>query len=181
MKVGKQFNTLTLQQYIFYIDNHKKFTDFNTLGLYRSIVENEKLTFDEKISIREYAHQFFKKSFDFLQVKDPQTFFDVTYLGQEMTKADKEKLWEDIRKNQQKMLADKKIKHRNFGIYSKHTCGYDTCKLDGIMVKQGSAIADGGIWYLGDRNRWAAQAKSVAYKADRKRAQQIIQQELDNE
>ena len=53
MKIGRQFNTLTLKEYLFFIDNHKKYTDFNTLGLYRSITENKKLTMEDKIAVRE--------------------------------------------------------------------------------------------------------------------------------
>jgi hypothetical protein len=69
MEIGQKFNTLTLKEYLFYIDNYKKYKDFNTLGLYRSIVENEKLTLADKISVRDYAHKTFKKTFDFLQLK----------------------------------------------------------------------------------------------------------------
>ena len=53
MEIGQKFNTLTLKEYFFYIDNYKKYTDFSTLGLYRSIVENEKLSLDDKLVIRE--------------------------------------------------------------------------------------------------------------------------------
>jgi len=88
MEIGRKFNTFTLTEYFFYIDNHKKYKDFNTLGLYRSIVENEYLTIEEKLTVREYAHKIFKKTFDFLQLKDPWTFKAVTYLGQELTRGD---------------------------------------------------------------------------------------------
>lgn len=74
MEIGQKFNTLTLNEYFFYIDNFKKYKDFNTLGLYRSIVENTKLTLNDKIAVREYAHKKFKKTYDFLQLKDPKTF-----------------------------------------------------------------------------------------------------------
>jgi hypothetical protein len=127
MEIGQNFNTLTLQECFFYIDNYKKYKDFNTLGLYRSIVENEKLTLDDKIALRDYAHNTFKKTFDFLQLKDPKTFVEVEYLGQELTTGDEQNIWNNIRRNQQLILEDKKIKHRNFGNYSKHNCGYDSC------------------------------------------------------
>jgi len=91
MTIGRDFNTLTIKEYFFYIDNHKKYKDFNTLGLYRSIIENKNLTMDDKIAVRAYAHKLFKKTFDFLQLKDPQTFVEVEYLGQELTKGDEEK------------------------------------------------------------------------------------------
>jgi hypothetical protein len=118
MGIGQRFNTLTLKKYFFYMDNHKKYKDFNRLGLYRSILKNEKLSLDDKLAVRDYTHKFFKKSFDFLQLKDSQTFMTVDYLGQELAKADEHKNWEKVRRNQQRILKDKKIKHRNFGDYS---------------------------------------------------------------
>ncbi len=74
MEIGQKFNTLTIKEYFFYIDNHKKYKDFNSLGLYHSIVENEKLTLEDKIAVREFAHKTFKNTFDFLQLKDPKNF-----------------------------------------------------------------------------------------------------------
>jgi hypothetical protein len=136
MKIGRQFNTLTVKEYFFYIDKHKKYTDFNTLGLYRSLSENEKLTVAEKTEVRDYAHELFKKLFDFLQLKDPVTYVDVSTLGQELTKGDKDRIWEDIRISQQKILKDKRIGHRNFGVYSKHNCGYDDCRFNGVMFSK---------------------------------------------
>jgi len=100
MKINQKYNTLTVKEYLFYIDNHKKYTDFNTLGLYRSIIENEKISADEKIQVREHAHTYFKKAFDFLQLKDPGTFVKVSALGEEMTKADEEQVWENLKQNQ---------------------------------------------------------------------------------
>jgi hypothetical protein len=64
MEIGQKFNTLNIKEYFFYIDNYKKYTDFNTLGLYRSIVENEKLSLDDKKAVREYAHKIFRKTFE---------------------------------------------------------------------------------------------------------------------
>ena len=109
---------LQLEEYFFYIDNHKKYKDFNTLGLYRSIVENEKLTLDNKLAVREYAHKVFRKSFNFLQLKDPKTYVEVEHLGEELTKVDEQNIWDNVKQNQQKILKAKKIKHRNFGEYS---------------------------------------------------------------
>jgi hypothetical protein len=119
MEIGQKFNNLTLKEYFFCIDNYKKYTNFNALGLYRSLIENGKLTLEEKILVRNYANQIFQKTFDFLQLKDPKTFVEVSYLGQELTKGDEGKIWNEIKKSQQKILTDKKIKHRNFGDYSK--------------------------------------------------------------
>jgi hypothetical protein len=175
MEIGQQFNKLSIKEYFFYIDNYKKYTDFNTLGLYRSIIENNKLDIAGKIEVREYAHQTFKKTFEFLQLKDPKTYFDVTTIGQDLTKADERQIWEDIISGQQNILADKKIKHRNFGQYSKHSCGYETCPLNGLMIRQGSAISDGHMQFNSDKNQYAAKYKSDRRKADRKKEKQIIQ------
>lgn len=179
MKIGKQFNTLTAKEYVFYIDNHAKYTDFNTLGLYRSITENEKLSLPQKLEVRDYAHTIFKKSFEFLQLKDPVTYVAVAILGQELTKADIDQVWEDLRANQQKILNDKKIKHRNFGTYSKHLCGYDDCRFNGVMRKRG--VADSNMHFNGDRGGYyQAQLKSERFRAERKGQYKIINNSLDN-
>jgi len=181
MEIGQKFNTLTLKEYFFYIDNYKKYKDFNTLGLYRSIVENVKLTLDEKISVREHAHKTFKKTFDFLQLKDPKTFVDVTYLSQELTKGDEAKIWDDIRTNQQKILDDKKIKHRNFGEYSKHNCGHETCPWNGVMIRQGSWLTEGNMHFDSDKNKYQQKVKSEKRNSERKNEKQIIERDIEND
>lgn len=178
MEIGKNFNKFNLKEYFFYIDNYKKYNDFNTLGLYRSLIENEKLSLDEKLIVREYAHKIFGKTFDFLQLKDPMTYVQVKYLGQELTKGDEIGVWDSIRKNQQKILADKKIKHKNFGVYSKHNCGYETCPFNGIMIRQGSLLMETNMHFDSDKNKFATKAKSKNRKSDRKNVKQIIQEEL---
>jgi hypothetical protein len=181
MEIGKKFNQLTLEEYFFYVDNYKKYIDFNTLGLYRSIVENEKLSLENKIKVREYSHKTFKKTFDFLQLKDPKVFVEVSTLGMELTKGDEEKIWYDIQKNQQKILTDKRIKHRNFGDYSKHTCDYDDCVWNGLMIRQGSWLSEGGMHFIGDKNKYQQKLKSESRKVDRKNENQIINRELETE
>lgn len=180
MKIGKRFNQLSKSEYIHYIDNHKKYTDFNTLGLYRSICENEKLALLDKIEIRDYANTIFGKTFHFYQLKDPITYFDLTTLGKELTVADKQKVWNDIKINQQKILADKKIKHRNFGIYSKHNCGYEDCRYNGLMIKQGSFLTESSIHFNSDKNEYAAKDKSERIKKQRKNKNKIIKDELND-
>jgi hypothetical protein len=177
MKIGKQFNCLTLEEYIFYIENHKNYSDFNTLGLYRSIFENEKLSLVEKIQIRDFANKIFQKTFDFLQVKDPWTYIKVITLGLELTNGDKEEIWRKIRKNQEKILSQKRIKHQNFGEYSKHNCGYETCPMNGIMIKQGSYFAEYTMC-IGNINKYVQKQKSERRKSERKNENQIINKEL---
>ena len=180
MEIGQKFNTLTLKEYFFYIDNHKKYKDFNTLGLYRSIVENENLTTDDKIAVRDYAHKTFIKTFEFLQLKDPKTFVEVEYLGQDLTKGDEQNIWDKVRRNQQRILEDKKIKHRNFGEYSKHNCGYETCVWNGIMIRQGSWLKESNMHFDSDKNQYTAKVKSEKLKADRKNEKRLIEKELES-
>lgn len=179
MKIGQKFNTLTLKEYLFYIDNHKRCSDFNVLGLYRSILENSKLNLDEKIQVREYAHSYFAKAFNFLQLKDPYTYFQVTTLGQELTVADERQLWEDIKANQQQILSDKKIKHRNFGTYSRHYCAQEGgCRYNGLMVRQNTWLAECEIYFDSDSNRYGAKYKSERNKTDRKNQRNIVSESI---
>ena len=179
MKIGKRFNELSKSDYFNFIDNYKKYSDFNTLGMYRSICENEKLSLNDRIEIRDYANTVFGKTFEFYQLKDPKTYFDLSTLGYEMTVADERKVWDDIIINQEKILSKKKIKHRNFGEYSKHNCGYDNCKFNGLMIKQGSGLAESSMHFRSDKNADAAKLKSNRIKKERRDKNQIIKDNLD--
>ncbi|RVT98063.1 hypothetical protein EOD41_18420 [Mucilaginibacter limnophilus] len=178
MKIGRRFNQLTFNEYLLCIDNYKKYSNFNTLGLYRSLLENENLTIAEKIEVRDYAHKTFKKAFNFFQLKDPQVYVEVSTLGETITEGDKEKLWADIRKNQQQILGDKRIRHRNFGTYSKHNCPYNDCIFNGIMIRQGSVLSHGGMHFYSDRSKYGREAKFQKRKLDRKQKRQIINHHL---
>ena len=182
MKVGKQFNTLTYGEYLHLIENYKKFTDFNSLGLFRSIVETTKLSLEQKLELRKVAIAAFAKTFDFLQLKDPQTYFEVSMLGENLTKADEKQAWENIKRNQQIIWKSKNLGHRNFGTYSKHICGYDTCHLNGMMIRQGSRLAYGGqMHFHWDSNSWAKQVKAERRKRARKSEQQTTAQRIMEE
>src|SRR5690606_38710035 len=113
MKIEKRFNQFSKSEYFHYVNNHKLYTNFNTLALYRSIIESEQLNVEDKIEIRDFANGFFQKTFDFLQVKDPLTYFKLTTLGQETTEADEKRFWQNLKKTQDKILSKKRIKHRN--------------------------------------------------------------------
>ena len=86
MKIGKPFNQFTKQEYLESIPNHKQYSDFNTLGLYRSLLENGILSLEEKLEIRDLAHSYFQKTFVFLQLKDPFTYLKMYHLGEELTR-----------------------------------------------------------------------------------------------
>jgi hypothetical protein len=154
MKIGVKFNQLTYAEYLQVIEYHQKYTDFNTLGLYRSILENDKLDLAQKISIRDLAHTKFFKTFEFLQLKDPYTYIQVSTIGETLTKADEHQLWQNVRITQEKILKDKKIKHRNFGNYSKHDCGYDNCPYNGVMIRQGGFLSESTMRFDSDNHWW---------------------------
>ena len=182
MKVGKQFNTLTYGEYLHLIANHKKFTDFNTLGLFRSIVETTKLSLEEKLELRKVAVAAFAKTFDFLQLKDPQTYFEVKTLGEILTVADKNQAWEDIKRNQQQILESKQLKHRNFGSYAKHNCGYESCIFNGVMIRQDSILSERNMHFHTDsRNHYLNWEKSDDRKKSRKLSHRIVWQALADE
>ena len=164
MKISKPFNQFTRQEYLEIIPNYKQYSDFNTLGLYRSFTENETLSLEEKIALRDFANRFFQKTFDFLQLKDPKTYFEISTLGEELTRGDELNYWRIIRENQQKILKDKKIQHRNFGTYAKHDCGYDYCPYNGLMIKQGSALAETSVCFGNDKNKDEKKQKAARHK-----------------
>jgi hypothetical protein len=147
--------------------------------MYRSICENEKLTLDDRIEIRDYANTIFEKTFNFYQLKDPKTYFDLTTLGMELTVADERQLWADIRANQEKILSDKKLKHRSFGVYSKHDCGYDDCRYNGMMIKKGSGLQEDHMWFQSDKDEYVGKEKSLKIKKQRKDKHKIIREDLD--
>lgn len=178
MKLKQKFNTLTYSEYIRVIDDRKKIVNFNALGLFRSIVETTKLDLSQKIAVRDYANQFLQKSFDFLKVKDPSTYFYLITLGKDLTKADEQKINDDMARDREKILKNKRVKHRNFGIYSKHNCGYDSYPLNGLMVEQGSYFAESCMRFNSDKNRWSLTLKSNSRKKERKKMQQLIEREL---
>ena len=181
MKIGKRFNQLSKKEYFYYIENRKKYTDFNTLGLYRSICENEKLTLEDKIEVRDFANQTFAKTFNFYQLKDPLTYYKLITLGQELTKADERQIWKEIQRNQQKTLTDKKIRHRNFGEYSKHNCGYDDCPLNGLMITRNSPFAEWHMSFETDHSNNDRRNKSERFRKERKQKTKIIRDQLDDQ
>ena len=181
MKINRKFNSLTYSEYIHLIDHHKKFTDFNILGLFRAIIESTKLTLEQKIQVRDYGIGAFRKTFDFLQLKDPAIYFELSTLGKTLTEADGANAWENIRRNQQKILEEKKLNHRNFGTYSKHHCGYDTCPFNGLMIRKGSRLAEREMHFCSDKRSYALQVKSEQRTKERKTNRQIIAARLADE
>ncbi len=168
MKLTKPFNQLQKSEYLYFIENHKQYSDFNTLGLYRSLLENEFLNVEELIEIRNFANIYFQKTFDFLQLKDPDTYLKVLTLGEEMTEQEERQRWKTILENQQQILSDKRIKHRNFGVYSKHNCGLEYCPYNGIMVRQGSQLARNCMYFKSDKDKNEKNNKVARLKKEKR-------------
>ena len=95
-----------------------------------------------------------------------------------LTKADERKIWDDVIKNQQSILKDKRIRHRNFGTYSKHKCPYEDCIYNGLMVRPNSRLAETNIHFAGDKNKYEQKQKSDRRKLARKKEQAIINQQI---
>ncbi|RYZ49237.1 MAG: hypothetical protein EOP49_16745, partial [Sphingobacteriales bacterium] len=136
MNEGRKYNTYSYAELSALIDQHRSEKTFNALGFYRSLLENDSLSTDEAIALRDRANETLGKTFAFLQLKDPQTYHRLLLLGKEYTKADEDELWRQIARGQQAILNDKQIRHRNFGVHAKHNCGYDWCPYNGLMIHQ---------------------------------------------
>jgi hypothetical protein len=86
-----------------------------------------------------------------------------------------------MRLHQQRILESKKLNHRNFGIYSKHECGYDTCHLKGLMLRQDSWFREREMHFCSDQGNYIAREKAKMQKQDRKSKRQLITERLNSE
>ncbi len=160
MKLTQNFNQLTFAEYLQVLERHRDYSNFNVLGLFRSILENSKLELAQQLEIRKIAISKFAKQFEFLQLKDPQTYIEIQALVRsDLTIADKHQMWRDLISNQQKILTTKKLGHRNFGVYSKHSCGVEYCYYNGMMIKRGSFLMEGSIRFDTDEHTCRKQFK----------------------
>ncbi|GAB2962558.1 hypothetical protein GCM10027048_33940 [Hymenobacter coalescens] len=168
MKIGR-LDQLTELQYRHLLANYHHYSDFNSLGLFRSLLENEKLDATQRLRLRDAAIEVFPKFFEFLQLKDPRTYLRLQALGQGLTVADEQAAWEELRRNQQRLLADKRIRHRNLGTYGRHDCGYPDCPFNGLMVRQNTWLAESRLHFDSDRrSRWQASEQSRQRRQGRK-------------
>lgn len=119
MKINKKFNTLSLSEYRHTIENHDKYTDFNLLGLYRSILENPRLDEAGQLEVLTLANRHFQTFYDFLIVKDINTYARLSRLGQApLTDTQAQQYREQLREQALKILAHKKIRNWRVGIYA---------------------------------------------------------------
>jgi hypothetical protein len=178
MKLNKKLNQFSYNDLIAIVENYNKYVDFNTLGLFRAIVEHERLDLSQKIALRDKAIAVFSKFYNFLQIKDPTTYFKLQTLGQDLTKADIDAFYEQIRENQYKILRQKRIKHRNFGIYSKHGCGYEDCNLNDLMVKQKSWFKEREMYFVQESNHARRRSSRNYEKYKMRKAPQILKDDI---
>ncbi|WP_426493524.1 hypothetical protein [Hymenobacter sp. 102] len=151
MKLSCRLNQLTEPEYLHLLANYRRYTNFNSLGLFRSLLENEKLSQVQRQYLRDAAIAAFPKFYEFLQLKDPVTYAQLSMLGQELTVADERAVWEEIKRQQQRLLTQKRLGHRNFGTYSRHNCPYTTCPYNGLMVRQNSRLAESVLRFHSER------------------------------
>ena len=120
MKLNRPFNTLTLAQYRQIIPQHARYADFNPLALYRSILENSKLNEAAKQEVLALAKQYFPKFYDFLVVKDFNTYAALSRLGlPPLSPAQQWDYSEQLCIQAEKILARKRIRNWRVGTQTK--------------------------------------------------------------
>ena len=120
MKLNRPFNTLTLAEYRALIPRHAAYADFNPLALYRSILENNKLSAADQQAVLALAKQYFPKFYDFLVVKDFNTYAALSRLGlPPLSPAQQWDYSEQLRIQAEKILARKRIRNWRVGTQTK--------------------------------------------------------------
>jgi hypothetical protein len=172
MKIGRPINQLSAGALRRLIPLYRKYTDFNRLGLFRGIIESQKLELKEKLELRDLGKATFTKYYDFLVVKDPHTWAKLENLGVTRTRQDEVDDWRKIQKKQQEILSRKRFGHRNFGVNSRHDCGYEHCKLNNAMTRaKGPNRYGSEIWFKQDTNKQSKKEQNlVRQKEKRQRA-----------
>lgn len=176
MTKQRKYNEYSYSGLIDLLANRKADKTFNALGFYRSLLENESISKEQAIQLRDIANETMMKTFEFLQLKDPQTYLRLNLLGKEYTKADEAEIWRQIAINQQAILKEKKSRHRNFGVYAKHLCGHGWCPLNGLMIH---ASSERRMHFESDMFRRDRKVKSDRMRTERK--QYDPKRELDSE
>lgn len=119
MKIGKPFRNMSIAEYRHYLAHHQKYSDFNPLGLYRSILENPALNSAKQQEVLALANRHFQKFYDFLVVKNLPTYARLSRLGQPpLSEAQERQYIEQLRKTADKRLAETDIRHWRVGVYS---------------------------------------------------------------
>ena len=143
MRIDQPFNELSAARIRTIILNYKQYKDFNRLGLFRGLIESAHLSSEERTGLQQLARRTFARYFDFLVIKDPDTWWQTEYPDWvETSFGDRLNRWREIRERQQVIIERKGLGHRNFGVFSKHDCGRADCPLDGVMVKKNDPRRD---------------------------------------
>ncbi|SEQ79602.1 hypothetical protein [Neolewinella agarilytica] len=170
MKIGRPINQLTARALRRLLSDYRRYTDFNRLGLFRGILESQILNPHEKQEIRDLAKETFRKYYDFLVVKDPYTWDRLEHLGENRNRQQEGQDWKEIRRKQEEILRRKRIRHRNFGVYSRHDCGYETCNVNNCMTRpKGPNRYGSEMSFDSDRYKYARKEKSRRHKQQRRR------------
>lgn len=120
MQLAKKFNTFSPSDYYDVIKNHKRYRNFNPLGLYRSLIENPKLDTATQLEILVFANQYFGKFYEFLVVKDIHLYAKLSRLGKEPLNHTQEYQYqEQLREQAKRILQAKKIRNWRVGIHTK--------------------------------------------------------------
>ena len=116
MKINKKFKQMSMAEYRHYIAHHQKYADFNPLGLYRSILENDKLDEATRLEVLAFANQYFQRFYDFLFVKDPVTYSRLATLGQGLSETQQRQHLSHVWDGREKWCAEKGIRHQRIGV-----------------------------------------------------------------
>ena len=111
MKVNKKFKQMSMAEYRHYIAHHQKYADFNPLGLYRSILENDKLDEAAQLEILAFANQYFQRFYDFLFIKDPVAYSRLATLGQDLSETQQRQHLSRVWDRREQWCAEKAIRH----------------------------------------------------------------------
>ena len=115
MKINKKFKQMSMAEYHHYIAHHQKYADFNPLGLYRSILENDKLDEAAQLEILAFANQYFQRFYNFLFIKDPVAYSKLATLGQGLSETQQRQHLSHVWDRREKWCAEKGIRHQRIG------------------------------------------------------------------
>ena len=167
MKLNARFNTFTLPRYREAIANHKRYTDFNPLALFRSILENGKLGEAEQLEVLALAKAAFPRFYRHLLLKDLCTYAAISRLGQEPL--GEAKMWQyinNLRCEQEKEFAKRKIRNSRVGAYTLNVWRIDG--EDRTFMDRHQSVK-------------ALSAEQAAHRKSRKRQTHDIRRLLDEE
>ncbi len=167
MKINKKFKQMSMAEYRHYIAHHQKYADFNPLGLYRSILENDKLDEAAQLEILAFANQYFQRFYDFLFVKDPVTYSRLATLGQGLSETEQRQHLSRVWDRREKWCAEKGIRHQRIGA-STVSCYYfaDGNEADGWRE----------VRHMSLERRLRQPESRPSSKQQRKRQKQILRQ-----